>query len=61
MARLKPLPGHCLTFTGAPPQAGTKEVAMVKGGVGYSFFKAMIMALSMSLAVMVLARVVKWT
>jgi hypothetical protein len=34
---------------------------MVKGGVGYSFFKAMIMALSMSLAVMVLARVVKWT
>jgi hypothetical protein len=30
---------------------------MVKGGVGYSFFNAMIMVLSMSLAVLVLHQI----
>jgi hypothetical protein len=34
---------------------------MVKGGVAYSLFKAMIMALSMSLAVLVLPRITWWT
>jgi hypothetical protein len=34
---------------------------MVKGGVTYSFIKAMIMALSISLAVMVLHRITWWT
>jgi hypothetical protein len=34
---------------------------MVKGGVTYSFFKATIVALSMSLAVLVLSRIVRWT
>ena len=34
---------------------------MVKGGVAYSFFKAMIMALSLSLAVLVLSRLIRWT
>jgi hypothetical protein len=34
---------------------------MVKGGVAYSLFKAMIMALSMSLAVLVLPRIMWWT
>ena len=33
---------------------------MVKGGVAYSFFKAMIMALSMFLAVLVLSRMAQW-
>ncbi len=34
---------------------------MVKGGVPYSLFKAMIMALSMYLAVLVLTRISWWT
>ena len=34
---------------------------MIKGGVAYSFFKAMIMALSMSLAILVLSRITWWT
>ena len=61
MARLQPLPGHCLTFKGGHYQARKQEVVMVKGGVTYSFFKAMIMALAMSLAVLVLSRITWWT
>ncbi len=34
---------------------------MVKGGVSYSLFKAMIMALSMSLALLALSRIIWWT
>lgn len=34
---------------------------MVKGGVSYSLFKALILALSMSLAVLVLSRLTSWT
>jgi len=33
---------------------------MVKGGVAYSFFKAMVMALSLSLAVLILSRMMSW-
>jgi hypothetical protein len=32
---------------------------MVKGGMAYSFFKAMVMALSISLAVLVLSRIMR--
>ena len=34
---------------------------MIKGGVTYSLSKAMIMALSMSLAVLALSRITWWT
>jgi hypothetical protein len=62
MARLKPLPGPYLTLKkGRRHQARAQEDAMEKGGVTYSFFKAMIMALSMSLAVMVMSRITWWT
>ena len=60
MARHKPLPGHCLTLTGGAAKPD-KEVAMVKGGVTYSLSKAMIVALSMSLAVLALSLMARWT
>ena len=60
MARHKPLPGHGLTLTGGAAKPD-KEVAMVKGGVTYSLSKAMIVALSMSLAVWALSLMARWT
>ena len=60
MARHKPLPGHGLTLTWGAAKPD-KEVAMVKGGVTYSLSKAMIVALSMSLAVWALSLMARWT
>ena len=33
---------------------------MLKGGVAYSLYKAMIMALAVSLAVLALSRITRW-
>jgi NAD(P)-dependent dehydrogenase (short-subunit alcohol dehydrogenase family) len=62
MARLKPRPGHYRTLQpGRHHQIRAKEVAMGKGGVTYSVSKAAIVALSMSLAVLILSRITWWT
>ena len=60
MARHQPLPGYCLTFTGGAGKPD-KEVAMVKGGSAYSLSKAMIVGLSMSLAILALSLMARWT